>query len=117
MAPQADQRLDVQKKDVKPDNILVNISDDHDMRIKDVCLADFGNTVSVDSDEARKGYPLGTPIFRSPETTLVLPFGPPADVWSFGATVSAPFFLFSSFADLWITRFITANGKFHRDNS
>ncbi|SPQ26059.1 a9c2453e-7cea-46bb-903b-02bfd9aa8072 [Thermothielavioides terrestris] len=77
--------------DVKPDNIMVNLSSnedgDGDMRFKDACLADFGNTVSVDSEYAVNGYPLGTPIFRSPETTLILPFGPPADVWSFGATL------------------------------
>ncbi|KAL2014942.1 hypothetical protein VTK56DRAFT_6740 [Thermocarpiscus australiensis] len=76
--------------DVKPDNIMVNLCHDGDqgkMRFKDACLADFGDTVSVDSEYCVNGYPLGTPIFRSPETTLELPFGPPADVWSFGATL------------------------------
>ncbi|KAK4034907.1 hypothetical protein C8A01DRAFT_18339, partial [Parachaetomium inaequale] len=77
------------RADVKPDNIMVNLCLDGDgkMRFKDACLADFGNTVAVDSEYAVNGYPLGTPIFRSPETTLILPFGPPADVWSFGATI------------------------------
>lgn len=60
------------------------------MRFKDACFADFGNTVSVDSEYAVNGYPLGTPIFRSPETTLLLLFGPAANVWSFGATVRSP---------------------------
>jgi serine/threonine protein kinase len=77
--------------DVKPDNILVNLCpDDAEMRFKDVHLADFGSTVSIDSEYAVNGFPLGTPIFRSPETKLILPFGPPADVWSFGTTVRLP---------------------------
>lgn len=71
-------------------NLCHNGDGDNTMRFKDACLAGFGNTVSVDSEYAVNGYPLGTPIFRSPETTLILPFGPPADVWSFGATVCSP---------------------------
>jgi casein kinase II subunit alpha len=60
------------------------------MRFKDVCLADLGDAVSTDSIEATRGYPYGTPVFRSPEATLMMPFTTAHDIWSFGATVRPP---------------------------
>lgn len=57
------------------------------MRFKDVCLADLGDAVATDSVEATSGYPYGTPLFRSPEATLMMPFTTAHDIWSFGATV------------------------------
>ena len=73
--------------DVKPDNIMINRCSDGDLRFKEVCLADLGNTISIDNEHALNGYPLGTPIFHSPETTLGLPFNTAADIWSLGCTV------------------------------
>ena len=75
---------------MKPGNILVNMSDDGDMRFKDVCLADLGDAIPKDGIEATSGYPVGTTVFRSPEATLMLPFTPAHDIWSFGATVRWP---------------------------
>lgn len=72
---------------MKPANILVNLCQDGDMRFKDVCLADLGDAVATDSVEATSGYPYGTPLFRSPEATLMMPFTTAHDIWSFGATV------------------------------
>ncbi|KAK4123907.1 hypothetical protein N657DRAFT_681019 [Parathielavia appendiculata] len=69
---------------------------DAEMRFKDVHLADFRNTVSANSEYAVNGYPLGAPMFRSPETTLILRFGPPADLISLlygeASTSSGPMF-------------------------
>jgi serine/threonine protein kinase len=75
--------------DVKPANILVNVCQNGDMRFNDVCLADPGDAVSTDSVEATNGYPYGTPLFRSPEATLMMPFTTAHDIWSFGATVGS----------------------------
>ncbi|KAK3301305.1 kinase-like domain-containing protein [Chaetomium fimeti] len=72
---------------VKPANILVNLCQDGDMRFKDVCLADLGDAIPTDSVEATSGYPRGTPVFRSPEATLMMPFTTAHDIWSFGATL------------------------------
>ncbi|KAI1174728.1 kinase-like domain-containing protein [Nemania sp. FL0916] len=75
--------------DVKPDNILVNLSPNNsdDIRFTDVCLADLGDTVSTDSEEATCGYPMGSTVFRSPETTLMMPFTTASDIWSLGTTL------------------------------
>ncbi|KAK4044633.1 kinase-like domain-containing protein [Parachaetomium inaequale] len=77
--------------DVKPGNILVNLREDggggDDMRFGDVCLADLGDALATDSVEATSGYPYGTPVFRSPEATLMMPFTTAHDIWSFGATM------------------------------
>jgi casein kinase II subunit alpha len=63
------------------------MSDDRDMRFKDVCLADLGDATPKDGIEATSGYPVGTAVFRSPEATLMIPFTSAHDIWSFGATV------------------------------
>ncbi|KAI0117671.1 kinase-like domain-containing protein [Nemania sp. FL0031] len=73
--------------DVKPGNILVNLCPSGDIRFTDVCLADLGDAVSTDSMEATNGYPLGTTVFRSPETTLLMPFTTAHDIWSLGTTL------------------------------
>ncbi|KAL2016160.1 hypothetical protein VTK56DRAFT_4128 [Thermocarpiscus australiensis] len=75
--------------DVEPSKILVNLCEDgdHDMRFKDVCLADLGDAVSTESVEATSGYPVGTTVFRSPEATLMMPFTTAHDIWSFGSTL------------------------------
>jgi serine/threonine protein kinase len=57
------------------------------MRFRDVCLADLGDALPKDSVETTSGYPYGTPVFRSPEATLMMPFTTAHDIWSFGATV------------------------------
>lgn len=80
--------LDAHKlPDIKPNNILVNYNHQKD-RISTACLADFGNTVRNDSKYAKDGFPIGAPIFRSPEAALRLPWGCATDIWSLGTTVS-----------------------------
>ncbi|RDL30808.1 uncharacterized protein BP5553_10153 [Venustampulla echinocandica] len=73
--------------DVKPSNILVNYGPG-EIRFKDVQLADFGSTVSMDSSYAQDGDHIGTPIFRSPEAHLQMSWSTATDIWSFGATAS-----------------------------
>ncbi|KAK0115528.1 hypothetical protein ONS96_013982 [Cadophora gregata f. sp. sojae] len=72
--------------DIKPNNVLVNYSN-QSQRISDTCLADFGSTVREDSEYAREGFPIGTPIFRSPEAALRLKWDRATDIWSFGTTL------------------------------
>ncbi|KAG8631025.1 hypothetical protein KVT40_000165 [Elsinoe batatas] len=72
--------------DIKPSNILVNIDPESD-HVTDVQLADLESTVHQDSQYAIDGDPISTPIFRSPEAMLQMRWGPPTDVWSFGATL------------------------------
>ena len=49
-------------------------------------LADCGGVVSVDSEFANDGVITGTGLFRAPEVHLEIPWGPAADIWSFGVT-------------------------------
>ncbi|KFY05428.1 hypothetical protein V491_09138, partial [Pseudogymnoascus sp. VKM F-3775] len=72
--------------DIKPDNILVNYSEQK-TRVVTARLADLGNTVPNDSEYARDGFPIGAPIFRSSEAALRLPWGCATDIWSLGTTL------------------------------
>ncbi|OBT86263.1 hypothetical protein VE02_05865 [Pseudogymnoascus sp. 03VT05] len=81
-----------ERVDIKPDNILVNYNplvefDPKSTRISTARLADLGNTVPNDSEYARNGFPIGVPIFRSPEAALRLPWGCSTDIWSLGTTL------------------------------
>ncbi|KAL4928969.1 kinase-like protein [Aspergillus undulatus] len=73
--------------DIKPSNFLANYNGENQNRFKDIQLADFGSTMHIDSGHARDGDLIGTPIFRSPEPHLQLPWGTETDSWSFGATL------------------------------
>jgi serine/threonine protein kinase len=66
---------------------LVKDGAEHE-RVSTACLADLGNAVSIDSEYARDGFPIGAPIFRSPEAALRIPWGCATDIWSLGTTVS-----------------------------
>lgn len=57
--------------------------------MRGACVADFGDTVREDSKAAKDGFPIGTPIFRSPEAALRLRWDRATDIWSFGTTVGA----------------------------
>ncbi|KFX97766.1 hypothetical protein O988_04689 [Pseudogymnoascus sp. VKM F-3808] len=72
--------------DIKPDNILVDYDREHS-RISTARLADLGNAVPIDSEYARDGFPIGAPIFRSPEAALQIPWGCATDIWSLGTTL------------------------------
>ena len=84
--------------DIKPSNILVNYDGEvkdglkDGNRFADVQVADLGSTVRADSGHARDGDAIGTPIFRSPEATLRLPWNTATDIWSFGATLLSMLF-------------------------
>lgn len=81
--------------DVKPNNVLVNYADESQQQITEAQLADFGSTVSEKSGHAKDGDDIGSPIFRSPEAQMQLPWTTATDIWSFGVTV-CPF----SFGDV-----------------
>ena len=83
--------------DIKPSNILVNYDEEaselkNGNRFTDIQVADFGSTVRADSGHAKDGDAIGTPIFRSPEATLRLPWNTATDIWSFGATLLSMLF-------------------------
>ena len=73
--------------DVKPNNVLVNYADKSQRQITEVQLADFGSTVSEKSGHAKDGDDISSPIFRSPEAQMQLPWTTATDIWSFGVTV------------------------------
>ncbi|KAH9213715.1 putative serine/threonine protein kinase [Leptodontidium sp. 2 PMI_412] len=72
--------------DIKPNNVVVNYGSGEN-RFAEVQLADFGGTVSIESEFARDGVPTGTSLFRAPEVHLEIPWGTAADIWSFGGTL------------------------------
>ncbi|KAK4982672.1 hypothetical protein LTR50_007633 [Elasticomyces elasticus] len=93
--------------DVKPDNILLNFSNDG-ARVVDAKLADCGKQpdlsisfaanlyegfagdawhVGHDVDPKGEGHVIGAAIFRSPEAMLQMRWATPTDIWSFGATL------------------------------
>lgn len=80
--------------DIKPSNILCNYRStkapaaDPATRFSEIMLADLGSCVPATSIYAKEGDGIGAAIFRSPEASLHLPWGPSTDIWSFGATVS-----------------------------
>lgn len=68
-------------RDVKPDNVLI----DTEWR---AWLTDFGiATSSGDTGLTEKGILLGSPSYMSPERARNEEPGPPADMWSLGATL------------------------------
>lgn len=73
------------------DNVLVNYAlpaqNCSEQRFTDVQLADLESTVHISSRFCEDQDEIGTPIWRSPEASLGLKWGPPTDIWSFGTMV------------------------------
>ncbi|WP_285689216.1 serine/threonine protein kinase [Actinoplanes sp. NBRC 103695] len=70
-------------RDVKPANVLLGAAGR-------VVLTDFGlATAAGDSSMTSTGVVLGSPSYLAPERALDEPIGPPADLWSLGATLYA----------------------------
>lgn len=59
-----------------------------DIRFSEVEVGDLGGTYSVDSKYAKKGTPIGAPIWTSPEVIMETPWNTATDIWSFGTMVS-----------------------------
>lgn len=76
--------------DVKLDNIFVNHNKhaSNDVRFSDVQLGDLGGAYPADSEWAKKGTPVGAPMWSSPEVIMETPWNTATDIWSFGAIVS-----------------------------
>jgi len=66
--------------DVKPGNILRGL----DGRIK---LGDFGLASLLGVKDLERSRFAGTPLYLAPEVVAEGPFGPTADIWSFGVTL------------------------------
>ncbi|HWS35250.1 MAG TPA: serine/threonine-protein kinase, partial [Actinoplanes sp.] len=82
-ALRAAHRAGLLHRDVKPGNVLIA----HDGR---VVLTDFGlATAAGDSAMTSTGVVLGSPQYLAPERALDGEVGPPADLWSLGATLYA----------------------------
>ncbi|EGC45357.1 serine/threonine protein kinase [Histoplasma capsulatum var. duboisii H88] len=75
--------------DVKLDNVFVNYNrhDTNGLRFSDVQLGDLGGTYPADSNWARKGTPVGAPMWSSPEVIMETPWNTATDIWSFGAVL------------------------------
>ncbi|EGD95976.1 STE/STE20 protein kinase [Trichophyton tonsurans CBS 112818] len=73
--------------DVKLDNIFVNYNKyaSNDVRFSDVQLGDLGGAYPSDSEWAKKGTPVGAPMWSSPEVIMETPWNTATDIWSFGA--------------------------------
>lgn len=76
--------------DIKLDNIFVNYNKyaSNDVRFSDVQLGDLGGAYPADSEWAKKGTPVGAPMWSSPEVIMETPWNTATDIWSFGAIVS-----------------------------
>ncbi|KAI1273838.1 STE/STE20 protein kinase [Xylaria sp. FL0933] len=74
--------------DVKIENIFVNYKKNQDtVRFSEVQLGDFGGSYPQESELAKSGTLLGTPMCCSPELLMETPWNTATDIWSFGALV------------------------------
>ncbi|GAM88138.1 hypothetical protein ANO11243_061690 [Dothideomycetidae sp. 11243] len=74
------------ESDIKPDNILVNKRNE-DARFSEVQLGDLGGACAETSEWAKKGIPVGAPMWSSPEVIMETPWSTATDIWSFGAMI------------------------------
>ncbi|KAL1590755.1 hypothetical protein WHR41_00954 [Cladosporium halotolerans] len=76
---------DVVHLDIKPDNILVDLSDDgQDTTIKKVQLTDLENAAHLPAGKCVNGMLAGNANWRSPEAHFKGDLSKPADIFSFG---------------------------------
>lgn len=79
-------RKGIAHMDVKPDNILANLSWTPQKRFKEVKLADLGFITPSQKSHSLDLRPYNN-AFRSPELLLDAPFDASTDIWSLGATL------------------------------
>ncbi|PIK35182.1 putative serine/threonine-protein kinase DCLK3 isoform X5 [Apostichopus japonicus] len=71
-------KMNVVHRDMKPENLLVNLTDDSKMQLK---LADFGLAMEV----VKPVYTVcGTPTYVAPEILAETGYGLPVDMWALG---------------------------------
>ena len=71
-------------RDLKLDNIMVDIERIDDNQTKMVCkVTDFGFAVALDPDQ-KETLSLGTPLYMAPELVLRQPYAKSVDIWALG---------------------------------
>ena len=71
-------------RDLKLDNIMVDIERIDDNQTKMVCkITDFGFAKALDPDQ-EETLCLGTPLYMAPELVLKKPYGKSVDIWALG---------------------------------
>ncbi|KAL5212917.1 hypothetical protein ABZP36_023764 [Zizania latifolia] len=80
-------RRGVAHRDVKPDNVLLDVGDDGDDGVPRARLADFGSAAWVGASGGHAEGLVGTPHYVAPEVVAGEEYGEKADVWSAGVVL------------------------------
>ncbi|KAG0249536.1 signal transducing kinase of the PAK, partial [Actinomortierella ambigua] len=64
-------------RDIRSDNLLLSSKGE-------IKIADFGHSVQLTKDKARRNSVVGTPYWMAPEVIRAWNYGPTVDVWSLG---------------------------------
>jgi serine/threonine protein kinase len=91
--------------DVKPDNILVNWTDDGqgNKSVTDVVLGDFDIAFQLkDNESLQTPHAQGNAMWRSPEAQTGSGVSKASDVYSFGLVVSFPILKLEFRADCYV---------------
>lgn len=80
-------RRGVIHRDVKPDNVVLDVDDEGENGSPRARLADFGSAAWIGADGGRAEGLVGTPHYVAPEVVSGGDYGEKADVWSAGVVM------------------------------